>query len=335
MKHFKRLLAISLALLLLFGLAACGEEKDVPRTPVPVAYDGAQITIALSGTAADYGLLKLLDNETYRISASDSFGDSMSSDLSVVPLWFAAEQIAAGKDLRIVAVNSFGLLSVVASDSGIQGVKALDGKTVYAGSAYPANADAVSGTFDFSEKAMRELFSKYGVTAAAEYRETVSLYEEVLAGKTQIAVLPEPYASLAAVKSNAQFAFTLTDAWTDAGEKVPFVESCIVAKASFVENNADGLRRFLADLRASVEWVNLHPVDAVNLLIEKEMADADILTVDSQLSEKKQEAAKQQQAIDLISRSNPVVIDGEDMKAPIALQSYAYDIPDEAIFILK
>ena len=332
MKHFKRFLAVSLALILLFCLSACGETSETPRTPDAVEYTGDKISITLTQTAADYGFAKLLDNEIYNISYFDGLLENLTSDLAVVPLWRAAELLSSNPAHKIMALTSFGQSSVVINGIEIGGVKDLDGKTITVGQAYPASAGSLSETFDQTVKTVQLLLDQYGVKATVESDLLENVYDKITAGSIQIAVLPEPYASLSAVKSDAKVAFTLTNAWSDAGIEEPLVENCIIAKASFVEKNPDGVKKILSDLRASVEWVNLHPADAVDLLIEKGLTDESILQVDPDLSDKKQESAKSQQAIDLIARSNIILMEGESMRsaANAALDS---SFPDNAFYL--
>ncbi len=319
MKHMKRIAALLFAALLLLSLAGCGEsDETTPRTPVPVEYNGEKISVTLSNTAADYGLVKLLDSEIYSISASDEMIGTMSGDLAVMPLWHAAELGASDSHLKILAINTFGQSCVVTHGVDINGVKDLDGKQISVGQAYPVSTDSYSRTFDQSAKTVERLLDAYGVKATVETEPLQNVYDKIVAGSIQIAVLPEPYASLAAAKSDTDVALTLTDAWSASGEKSLMLEYCVVADSSFAESNPQGVEKFLADLRASVEWVNLHPTDAVNLLIEKGMADADVLQTDAELAERKAEAAKKQLAVDLIARSNIVAIDGEAMHAAIS-----------------
>ena len=319
MKHMKRIIAILVAALLLFSLAACGGDSETsPRTPVPVEYNGEKISVTLSGTAADYGLCKLLDNETYSVSTSDELLGDLSDDLAVMPLWHASELGSSGSSLNILAITTFGQLSLVTNGAEISGVKDLDGKQISVGQAYPVSSDSYSRVFDQSAKTVERLLDVYGVKATVETEPLQNVYDKIVAGSTPIAVLPEPFASLAAAKSGAKIAFTLTNAWSESDETSLMAEYCVVAKDSFVESNPQGVEKFLADLRASVEWVNLHPTDAVNLLIEKGLVDADVLHTDPELADRKAEAAKNQQAVDLIARANVVVIEGEAMKAAVA-----------------
>ncbi len=338
MKHMKRMLALVVACLLLFSLAACGEtDETTPRTAVPVDYSGEKISVTLSNTAADYGLIKLLDSDVYSFSSSDDLLEAtMASDLAVAPLWRVAELSASSSDLKVLAVTTFGQSSVVTNGVDIGGVKDLDGKTIAVAQAYPASAASMSRTFDQTVNMTQAILEKYGTKASLEYDAIENVYDKIVAGSVQIAVLPEPYASLVSAKSSAEVAFTLTDALSDSGEKSPLVEYCVVAKASFAEKNPKGVEKLLYDLRASVEWVNLNPLDAVNLLIEKKMVDSGVLEVDSELSDRKAETAQKQQAIDLIARSNIVVMEGESMISAVKQSAFLQqELPDDIFYISK
>ena len=319
MKHMKRIIALLFAAALLLSLAACGlTGETTPRTPEAVDYSGEKISVTLSNTAADYGCAKLLDSDIYNITASDELLGNLTTDLAVAPLWRVSELGASDSSLKILAFTTFGQSSVVANGVEINGVKDLDGKSILVGQAYPVSAGSNSRVFDQSAKTTQALLAAYGVKATVETDLLQNVYDKITAGSAQIVVLPEPYASLAAAKSAAKVAFTLTNAWSESGEESPMLEYCVVAKSSFAEKNAQGVKRFLSDLRASVEWVNLQPTDAVNLLIEKGMVDADVLLTDPDLADRKAEAAKKQQAVDLIARSNIILIEGEAMQAAVS-----------------
>ena len=339
MKLSKRLLALTAALLLLFSLAACGENEEAPRVAETVAYDGAPITIARSFSAADFGLVKLLDSGDYTFAKTDGVSGTFDADLAVMPLWRAA-QLAQNDTLQILALNTFGLFSVVTNGETVVGVKDLDGKTVSVAQVNYPSMESLSVAGSQADVLLQNLLDQRGVKATLESDSVENVYDRIVSGKAQIAVLPEPYASLAAAKGSAEVAFTLTNAWADSGEKLPLAENCIVAKTSFLENNPAGAQKFLSDLRTSVEWVNLHPTDAVNLLVEKDMVSADVLYVDPEISERKQETAKTQQAVDLIARANVVVIEGASM-IEIANQQYFLrsaepgTLPDSVFYIGK
>ena len=336
MKHLKTFLAFSLVFLLVFSLAACGETNETPRTPSAVAYSGKPISIARSTLAADFSLAKLFDDKTYTISDADIAAAPMTTDLAVVPLWRVPQLLSETSDsVQILAVNTFGTASVVTNGTSIGGVKDLDGKTILVGEPTAKSEEALSRLMGTLKSELETLLDAAGVKATIEDAIDEAVYGKVIDGSAQIAVLPEPYASLAVAQSSAEVAFTLTNAWTDAGKTQPLVENCIIAKTSFIESNPDGVQKVLADLRASVEWVNLHPGEAVDLLIEKGLVDASVLQVNDEQSDRKQAAAKTQQAVDLIARANVVFMEGSAMVGALGAMQMEPSIPDSAIYIAK
>ena len=211
----------------------------------------------------------------------------------------------------------------------------LDGKTILVGEPTAKSEEALSRLMGTLKSELETLLDAAGVKATIEDGIDEAVYGKVIDGSAQIAVLPEPYASLAVAQSSAEVAFTLTNAWTDAGKTQPLVENCIIAKTSFIESNPDGVQKVLADLRASVEWVNLHPDEAVDLLIEKGLVDASVLQVNDEQSDRKQAAAKTQQAVDLIARANVVFMEGSAMVGALGAMQMEPSIPDSAIYIAK
>ena len=336
MKPLKKFLALSLVFLLLFSLAACGETNETPRTPAAVAYSGKPISIARSTLAADFSLAKLFDDETYVISDADIAAAPMTTDLAVVPLWRVPQLLDETPDsVQILAVNTFGTASVVTNGTSIGGVKDLVGKTILVGEPTAASEEALSRVMGTLKTELESLLETAGVTATVEDSVDAAVYEKVIDGSAQIAVLPEPYATLAVAKSGAAVAFTLTNAWIDARKSQPLVENCVIAKKSFIESNPDGVQKVLADLRASVEWVNLHPGEATDLLIEKGLVSADVLQVNEEQSDRKQAAAKTQQAVDLIARANVVLMEGTAMVAAIDAMQREPALPDSCYYIAK
>jgi NitT/TauT family transport system substrate-binding protein len=99
----------------------------------------------------------------------------------------------------------------------------------------------------------------------------------LLAGEGTIAMLPEPFVTVALKKgSGAAVAFDLNEEWLKA-TGYPLSMSVLVVQKSFADGRKDALAGFLKDYKTSVDFINGNTEDAAALLSEKGfIADKDV-----------------------------------------------------------
>ncbi len=302
MKIFKRISAAAVALLMLLSFAACnGEngEKTTEPTESTTSYIRENKTrIATLSGPLGIGIAKLAKDRDYAYT-STLYSDAQQvvtllkdgkTDLAVLPVNLAAT-VCNEADVKIIAVNTLGVLHILENGREIKTVDDLRGKTVYAigeGSLPEFLLDAVLEA--------NGLDGRVNVEFKEDYSEIASLAGE---GKAKIVMLPEPYAStLASSTEGMRFALDLSDEWQKA-KGTPFAQSVIVARSEYIENNAEYIETFLMQNEISV-----------NYLIENSVAGAEMLAETGNFENGDVAAAA-------LAGCNPKFMRGEEMKTAL------------------
>jgi len=289
---------------MLLGIfAACGapaqdENTPAPETaspdptqeatpePAPESEEPAEkesVTLATLKGPTTMGLVKLLDDASkgeldYEVEntiygAADEITALLVGgklDMAAVPCNLAS--VLCNKTeggIKIAAVNTLGVLSVVELGDSINSIADLAGKTVYS-----------TGKGTTPEYALNAILKANGLDPATdltvEFKAEATEIAALLTGETAqegtIAVLPQPYATTVLMNNpDARIALDLTEEWSKAGLDGNLVTGVLVVSKDFAENNSELLDSFLADYAASVEWVNSNTEDAAELIAALEI----------------------------------------------------------------
>ena len=318
MKNAKRILALALAAIMLFALAACSgssNESTTAPSDATAAYTGEKIKVAAIKGPTGMGMVDLMDNSNYDVKLiSDptevvSLVANAEVDIAACPLNLAANLYKkTNGGVRMLGINTLGVLYVVTNGVEIASLADLKGKTVY--------STGQGATPEYIINHLLKANSLENDVKVEYLSEHSELAAKLISGDVQVAVLPEPFVSVATSKNeNVKTAVSLTDEWKKVNPDTELAMGCVIARTDFVEKNPDGVKQFIADNKASVENLNLDPTSGSEKLSAKGIVDASIFAVDSSLSEKKADAAKTEKAQGVVSRCNIVFIDGEQMKS--------------------
>lgn len=184
-------------------------------------------------------------------------------DIAAVPTNLAASlyQKSQGK-VKVIAVNTLGVLYIVTKDGAVSSVEDLRGKTILA-----------SGQGTIAEYALNYVLESNNLTIgtdvtiefSTEHAESVT---KAIAGGYDAVLLPEPFVSQIITKdASFSVAINITEEWEKTGE-CTLAMGCIAVNAKFYEENKDAVKAFLADYNESVNYVNANIEDAA-ALIEK------------------------------------------------------------------
>ena len=269
----KRILSLILCGALIFSamaLVSCNNRKNK---------DGNINISVLNGTTG-FGIAKLMDdvksgkstiNNAKITVESDPFNITSglingTVDIAALPTNAAANVYnKTGGKIKIVAVNTLGVLYVVANGTKINisnedGLEALRGKTVYCPAQNP----------EFIFKALCQangLEVGKDIIIDTAYAQPSDLRAAVIAGKADIAVLPEPMVTIAKSGNTAIYtAFDLTDEWNKVFDEGSLMQGCIVVRTEWLENNKEAFEAFMREYKASVEFVNTNTSDAARLI---------------------------------------------------------------------
>lgn len=162
--------------------------------------------------------------------------------------------------VKVIALNTLGVLYVVENGNSINSIEDLAGKTVYCPAQNP----------EFIFRAVCEKSGVKDVTIDTSYAQPAALMSAVAASdEGMIAVLPEPVLSVATSKNeNLRVALDLTNEWTEATGSNSLVQGCIVVRTAFLEEHPREVDKFLEEYKASIEYLNANVADAANMVVE-------------------------------------------------------------------
>ncbi len=282
-------------------LAGCNkvEDNDSSVSNTSVASSAAQAAkirvAALNGPTA-LGMLNMMDNEAYEFSVFSKPDEVTAElnkgtiDIAAVPTNLAATLYNKNGSVKLLALNTLGVLYILEKGDTIQSVKDLKGKTVYS-----------TGQGAVPEYALNYVLEQNGLTVGkdvtVEYKtEHTELASLMAADKASIAVLPQPFVTTVLTQnSEVRVALDLTKEWESANNAT-LTMGCIVARTEFLEQNKEATEAFLTAYKTSTEKAT-SDVDGTAKLAEQH------------------NIIKEAVAKKAIPECNIVYIDGEEMKA--------------------
>ena len=173
--------------------------------------------------------------------------------------------------IKVLAINTLGVLYIVEKGDTIKSVADLKGKTIYA-----------TGKGSTPEYTLRYILSKNDIDpdndVTIEWQsEPTAVVPLLKANDNAIAMLPQPYVTVA--QSNVEglnIALNLTDEWGKIEGSGALVTGVLVARTEFVEKHPDAVKKMLNEYAASSEYVNANIDDAAALVEEFDIFKAAI-----------------------------------------------------------
>ena len=175
-------------------------------------------------------------------------------DIGFMPANVAAKVYNAGnKSIICCAVVGLGNLVLITTDESIRRFTDLKGKTVN-----------VAGQGATPEYMFRYMLKENKMTWSGEKADvtmdfsipTAQLAAQLISGKIQYAVVPEPFATIAKTKSDK--VITALDFQKEylelTGEKEIYPLSVMVVRADFAKENPQLMKAFLTEYDAAVNW---------------------------------------------------------------------------------
>ena len=309
MKLFNKIILVTLTLILAASVfAGCVAQKPDPEKKPAVENVNVMV---LNGTTG-FGMAKLISDSKngtatlpYTVSVETDASNITASlvsgacDIAALPTNAAANvALKTNGGIKVIAVNTLGVLYVMNNTEkvAITSFEDLRGKTVY--------CPAQNPTFLF--KAVCEANGlKVGEDIIIDntYAQPADLRTALASGMVDIAVLPEPMVTIAK-SANASLAASLdlTAEWEKHYPANSLMQGCVVVRTEFLNQYPEAVQAFLAEYKASIEFVNANTEEAANMIVEAGIfAQAPV-------------------AKKAIPNSNICYIDGAEMKA--GLQSF-------------
>ncbi len=274
----KKLLAILLTLALVFALVGCG-DTDTSSTPTAStdseSYTAVDMSVAYMTGPTGIGMAKLnadsdakltANNYTFTVAtaAPDITGKFLKGEINIasVPTNVAATLYnkSSGK-VRMLAVNTNGVLSILEKGNTIKSVADLKGKTIYS-----------TGKGQNPEYILNYILNKNGINPATDvtinFVSSDDLKAKLISGEAEIAMAPEPLATAVMVQ-NKQLnrALSINDEWSKVSD-TELMMGCVIALDSYVEANPKAVEKFLEEYEASIKFATTN-IDETATYCEK------------------------------------------------------------------
>lgn len=147
-----------------------------------------------------------------------------------------------------IDINTLGVLYCVTGDSSVKSIKDLAGKTVI-----------TTGQGATPEYSLRYLLDQNGITDCnIEFKSEATEVAAVLAeDPTQIAVLPQPFVTVACAQNEAIApAFALEDEWQTLTDGLGMVTGVTIVRNDFLKEHPAAVSTFISEHQASVNAAN-------------------------------------------------------------------------------
>lgn len=270
----KKIIALTLTLLMLLGLAACGQTD----TNSSVASETPELVKAnvfvLSGptgigaanlkdkadkdkTEGDYNVTVVAQPDEIVAKISNK-----EADIAAIATNLAAKLYNKTEgNITVLAVNTLGVLNVV-TPKGVEitSLKDLKGKKVY-----------TTGQGSNPEYIINYLLEKNGIKddVTLEFKaEGTELLSVWATDPNAIIISPQPVATTLTIQNEgAKIAIDLTKEWEKVDNKSALMMGCVVVRNEFLKNNKATVDKFLEEYKASIEAAN-NDIDTTATLCE-------------------------------------------------------------------
>lgn len=292
----QKITAFLLCICMIFVLAACRNDADVNNSSSEnsvgdadenLSYEAHDIKAAVLKGPTAIGMVKLMEeakeNEAanryeFNIAASaDEFSASLiKGDIQIAALpcnAAAALYNKSGGKIKVLGINTLGVLYIVENGDSVQSVSDLKGKTIY-----------TTGKGTTPEYTLKYLLEKAGLDpdkdVNIEFKSEASEAAVMLLSGEQnaVAMLPQPYVTTAMMNnSDIRIALDVTEEWerlADDGSTV--VTGVIAVNSDYYNNNREAVSKFMEEYAASVEYVNENIDEAAQLVEDFGIFKADV-----------------------------------------------------------
>lgn len=206
------------------------------------------------------GMAKLMKDgdEKYTFTLTSNPTDVTSAlisktvDIAAVPTNLASTLYNKTEgEIKVIALNTLGVLYILNSDGTVNSLEDLRGKTIGA-----------TGQASTPEYILRYVLSKNGIDPDRDvtieyYTDHAELATRMISGDVKIGMLPEPNVSTTVMKNSAvEVKINLTEEYNKVSDGSALVQGCLVVRDEFAKAYPDTVRHFLEEYKASVEFAN-------------------------------------------------------------------------------
>lgn len=268
----KKLTLIVLVILMILTAFACKGETQKPEDSAeaaPASEPAEPVKVAALAGPTGMGLAYMMQDmkDKYSVelfSAPDQVTAKIINgeiDISAVPINLASVLYnkTNGK-VKVIAVNTLGVLYILENGNTVNSVSDLAGKTIYA-----------TGQGSTPEYVLNYLLDANGLkdSVQVEYvADNSELIAKLADGRVQIAMLPEPHVSVAMAQSgDVRIALKVNDLWNEKND-TQLVQGVYIVRSEYLDAHKDLVDAFIADAETSAHKV-LTQDDAAKVIAEQ------------------------------------------------------------------
>ena len=198
-------------------------------------------------------------SETILAEATDMIGQLAAGQLDIAAIPTNAAVSLYNKTnggVRIIALNTAGVLYILENGNAIANVSDLKGKTIYA-----------VGQGSNPEYVLRFILSQNGIDpdkdVDIQFLDSAELTTRMATGDIGLCMLPVPAVTTVLTKnSSVRIALDLTDEWDKLGVESKLTMGCVVVRTEFLKENKAAVLTFLREYQKSIEHVKANPAEA-------------------------------------------------------------------------
>lgn len=261
-KQIKKVLFTALTSVMVFGMTVSAEETvkvGGMKGPTTMGIVSLGVPMVEKEEANNY--------EKIMVTAADELTAMVINeevDIALVPANVASilyNKTQGG--VKVIDINTLGVLYVVECGDSISSIEDLKGKTVY-----------LTGKGTSPDFVAQYLLNKHGLTTEDVKLEYKSEAAEVVSVLTEdenaVGLLPQPFVTVAGMQNEKlRIALDLTAEWEAAQDDgSSLVTGVTVVRTSYLEENEEAVKGFLADHEMSAAYTNEHTEEAAALIAE-------------------------------------------------------------------
>lgn len=272
------------------GAQSAAELQAPAETSQPtMMIDPVTVHLAVLKGPTGFGYVKLLEEPTipaYGVTIDTQIFASPNEvlakiisgelDMAALPMNAAAVLYNKGIPVRVAAITGEGTLSVIMTGDAAEDargrtvVEMLNGRTV-----------SVPGAGSTPDLMAKYLLDDSGLVAGSDVvldysiASPAQLAQFVIAGKSEVAILPEPFTTMVAMKrSDMQVVIDVQQEWEKATGMASYPMTALVVREPFATAHPEAYHAVRAAVAASIEWVNADPASAAQSIEKFEILTA-------------------------------------------------------------
>lgn len=261
----KKLISLLLTLILALSLSGCGTNvKEVKANvygiagPTGIGLASLMKDAKEGNGSLDYNIQLAASNDEIVAKISNK-----EADIAAVATNLASTLYNKTKGgVKVLAINTLGVLNVVAKGVEITSIADLKGKTVYS-----------TGQGANPEYILNSILKNYNLEAGKDVTvefvsQPAELVTKIVSNNEAVVIAPQPVATTITVKDTAaKIVINLNDEW-DKFNETKLVMGCVIARTEFIEQNPEAVEAFLEDYEASIKVVS-DDIDTAAALCEE------------------------------------------------------------------